>query len=150
MGYMAKSAYNILIMLQLPVSHITQFQRSVFSNIWKSASPSKVIAFSWQLLFDRIPTKQNLALRGVRTGNDTLFPLCNLSTETSVHLFLHCGISQKSGMILLDGLIMCWCCHQVWVTPFPFSRLWSGEKTKERAEHDLAFVYLGYLEGEES
>jgi hypothetical protein len=32
---------------------------------WKSLAPLKVIIFSWQLLLGRLPTKENLAKRGV-------------------------------------------------------------------------------------
>jgi hypothetical protein len=31
----------------------------VFENIWKSAAPSKVAAFAWKMLHDRLPTKSN-------------------------------------------------------------------------------------------
>ncbi|MCI43972.1 F-box family protein, partial [Trifolium medium] len=31
----------------------------VFSNIWKSPAPSKVIAFSWKLLRNRVPVLTN-------------------------------------------------------------------------------------------
>ncbi|MCI32404.1 hypothetical protein A2U01_0053617, partial [Trifolium medium] len=37
----------------------------VFDHIWDSPAPSKVIAFSWQLLYDRIPTRRNLEARGL-------------------------------------------------------------------------------------
>ncbi|MCH84746.1 hypothetical protein A2U01_0005581 [Trifolium medium] len=94
-GFTAKSAYHILILLKIPVPQLNQLQQFVFNNIWKSAAPSKVIVFSWQLMHDRIPTKQNLALRGAHTGNDTLCSFCNSTVETSVHLFLHCGVSAK-------------------------------------------------------
>jgi len=39
--------------------------KSVFSKLWKSPAPSKVVAFSWKLLHDRIPTRANLAVRNV-------------------------------------------------------------------------------------
>jgi hypothetical protein len=37
----------------------------VFYHIWESPAPSKVIAFSWKLLYDRIPTRLNLDYRGI-------------------------------------------------------------------------------------
>ncbi|KAK2448690.1 hypothetical protein QL285_007941 [Trifolium repens] len=37
----------------------------VLNHIWDNPTPSKVIAFSWQLLYDRIPTRNNLEARGV-------------------------------------------------------------------------------------
>ncbi|MCH99933.1 putative ribonuclease H protein, partial [Trifolium medium] len=94
-GYTAKSAYQIRISRHRHGNQPNQLQQFVFNNIWKSAAPSKVIAFSWQLMLDRIPTKQNLALRGVQTGNDMMCMFCNMKVETSVHLFLHCDFAAK-------------------------------------------------------
>lgn len=34
-------------------------------NMWKSPSPSKVVAISWKLLLNRVPARENLALRNV-------------------------------------------------------------------------------------
>ncbi|KAK2426554.1 hypothetical protein QL285_025213 [Trifolium repens] len=36
----------------------------VFRDLWSSPAPSKIIAFSWQLLYDRLPSKRNLLRRG--------------------------------------------------------------------------------------
>jgi hypothetical protein len=35
----------------------------IFRDNWRSKAPGKVLAFSWTLLLDRIPTKVNLAKR---------------------------------------------------------------------------------------
>ncbi|GKU99946.1 hypothetical protein SLEP1_g12720 [Rubroshorea leprosula] len=40
-----------------------------YKNIWSAQVPSKVAAFSWQMLLDRIPTKANLAKRGIMDDN---------------------------------------------------------------------------------
>jgi hypothetical protein len=65
-------------------------------NIWDSSAPSKVIAFSWQLLYDRIPTKSNLAVRGI-VGSEMPWECvgCVGKVETSCHLFLHCPCVMK-------------------------------------------------------
>ncbi|CAJ2667421.1 unnamed protein product [Trifolium pratense] len=52
------------------MDHLRNF---VFSNIWKSDAPSKVVAFSWQLMLNRIPTKANLTLRGIGNEFDVAF-----------------------------------------------------------------------------
>ncbi|MCI28454.1 F-box family protein, partial [Trifolium medium] len=44
----------------------------VFKKIWKSPAPSKVIAFSWKLLRNRVPTRCNLALRGCQPNGGSL------------------------------------------------------------------------------
>ncbi|WJX96105.1 hypothetical protein P8452_77351 [Trifolium repens] len=53
-----------------------------------------VLAFSWQLLYDRVPTKENLRLRRV-IPNDLVDNCvwCGDSRETSTHLFLHCKLA---------------------------------------------------------
>jgi len=40
-------------------------EKRVFRQIWKSPAPSKVVAFAWKLLLDRIPTRMNLARMNV-------------------------------------------------------------------------------------
>jgi hypothetical protein len=70
-----------------PLSSLLSF---AFKFIWKSGVPSKVCAFSWQLLLDRVPTRDNLHRRGVLNVANTLCPLCLEEVETACHLFLHC------------------------------------------------------------
>ncbi|KAK2416256.1 hypothetical protein QL285_038667 [Trifolium repens] len=92
-GFTSKSAYHALINLQNNGNQLSHMQQFVFKNIRKSAAPSKVISFSWQLVLDRIPSKQNLMLCGVDTGIEALCVACNSKLETSVHLFLHCDVA---------------------------------------------------------
>jgi hypothetical protein len=47
----------------------------------------------WQLLANRIPTKDNLCHRGVISSDEVLFPWCTQGIESSCHLFLHCRFS---------------------------------------------------------
>jgi hypothetical protein len=62
-----------------------------FNHIWDSPAPSKVIAFSWQLLYDRIPSRSNLAIRGLLSLDVPWECVgCVGKMETSLHLFLHC------------------------------------------------------------
>jgi hypothetical protein len=74
---------------------LTPSNQFVFNNIGKSAAPSKVIAFSWQLMLDRIPTRENLVYRGMPRTTNMVCPLCNVGAETDVHLFLHCRVAAK-------------------------------------------------------
>ncbi|GAU37587.1 hypothetical protein TSUD_395600 [Trifolium subterraneum] len=63
----------------------------VFDHLWESPAPSKVVAFSWKLLYDRIPTRRKLEARGL-LGLDTPWECvgCVGNVESSSHLFLHC------------------------------------------------------------
>lgn len=71
-------------------------EETVFSNLWKNPAPSKVLAFAWKVLLNRIPTKLNLDLRNVLAPEEsTLCPMCNRAEESSTHLFLHCHLVDK-------------------------------------------------------
>lgn len=37
----------------------------VCGSLWKSMVPSKLVAFSWKLLWDHIPTKRNLSIQSI-------------------------------------------------------------------------------------
>jgi hypothetical protein len=49
----------------------------------------------WQLLLDRIPTKDNLWKRRVLQNQQSMCVLCGVEVETAVHLFLHCPCVAK-------------------------------------------------------
>ncbi|MCI39333.1 F-box family protein, partial [Trifolium medium] len=68
---------------------------SVFEKIWLSPAPSKIIVFSWQLLYDRLPSKTNLYRRGVvhDSGNQDCV-WCVAKPESGIHLLLHCDFAQ--------------------------------------------------------
>jgi RNA polymerase subunit RPABC4/transcription elongation factor Spt4 len=49
----------------------------------------------WQMLLDRIQTKENLWRRRIIQQQQTNCVLCGAAMESTVHLFLHCPISSK-------------------------------------------------------
>jgi hypothetical protein len=68
---------------------------NVLTQIWESPAPSKVIAFSWQLLLDRIPTRRNLEVRNILPLDTPWECLgCVGSVEDSTHLFLLCPCAR--------------------------------------------------------
>lgn len=68
-------------------------EKEVFHNLWKNLAPSKVVAFAWKVLLNRVPTKDNLALRNVLPPEEsTLCPMCNGAEESAIHLFLALSI----------------------------------------------------------
>jgi hypothetical protein len=94
--FTVKSAYDVVAKLSVSTTENVQWHAKVFQSLWKSPTPSKVCSFVWQLLHDRIPTKQNLIIRHVIVaGNDSLCPMCGLETETAEHLFLYCSFATK-------------------------------------------------------
>jgi hypothetical protein len=67
----------------------------VIHKVWESWAPSKVVVFSWQALLLRIPTKLNLASRGVALAGDQLScAVCGGGgVENEDHLFLLCPLA---------------------------------------------------------
>ncbi|XP_045809691.1 uncharacterized protein LOC123904036 [Trifolium pratense] len=82
---------SVIRKLELRVEDVLEEDaRIIFEKIWESPAPSKVIAFSWQLLYDRIPTRSNLEIRWMLITNKPWECVgCVGSVESSTHLFLH-------------------------------------------------------------
>jgi hypothetical protein len=75
-----------LDVLQVP------WHAKIFTGIWKSLTPSKVCGFVWQLLHNRIPTRNNLV---IASGVDSVCPLCGVESETVDHLFLYSTVAKQ-------------------------------------------------------
>jgi hypothetical protein len=95
-GFSVKSSYKLLSedLLSDEVADVELVE--VLDQIWDSSVSSKVIAFSWQLLYDRISTRDNLEVRGI-LGVEKPWECvgCVGKVETSLHLFLHCPYAMK-------------------------------------------------------
>jgi hypothetical protein len=93
--FSVKSCYNLLSRLVSNNSGLSSLDCFVFKNIWRSSAPSKVCAFAWQATIDKIPSRVNLAHRGIikpPESKDCAF--CRGMEETSQHLFLHCNFAS--------------------------------------------------------
>ncbi|MCH94825.1 receptor-like kinase, partial [Trifolium medium] len=68
-----------------------QVEERLLPKVWKTWAPSKVAVFSWQLLQDRLPTRQNLWQRGViEDASASMCVFCGLGPESADHLFGSC------------------------------------------------------------
>jgi hypothetical protein len=94
-GFTANSAYLLLAAEYIPPVERDLVFHFVFKNLWKCGAPSKVCAFAWQLLLDRIPTKDNLLKRRIIQPAQGVCVFCGLAPESSTHLFLHCRGAAK-------------------------------------------------------
>jgi hypothetical protein len=85
-------------------------EKRVFANLWKCPAPSKVVAFAWKALLNRVPTKANLLVRNVLHPDVSInCVLCNEAAESTNHLFLHCNFAS-----LVWSRLMTWLnCHFV-------------------------------------
>ncbi|GKV37864.1 hypothetical protein SLEP1_g45836 [Rubroshorea leprosula] len=86
--YSVKTAYALL-------SSNNQDNRSrMHERTWSKLIPTKISAFGWQVLQDRIPTKLNLYKRGIITDpNQLMCGFCGDNIEDANHLFLHCRVA---------------------------------------------------------
>jgi hypothetical protein len=84
--FSVKSAYLLLI-----AGVVSNVLDSLLVKVWKSWVPSKMIVFSWQLLQDKVLTRQNILKRRViRDPGDALSALCGTSIEALDHLLVSC------------------------------------------------------------
>ncbi|GKV30135.1 hypothetical protein SLEP1_g38990 [Rubroshorea leprosula] len=66
-----------------------------FKRVWNPILPSKIAAFNWKVMMDRIPTKLNLFKRGViKDMEDGKCTLCEVEDEDINHLFLNCNVAR--------------------------------------------------------
>jgi len=102
--FLVSSSYRVLEGMILE-DGLNALEEGVFCNLWKSPAPSKVVAFSWMALLDRIPTLSNLAFRHVLAQEDPRScVMCGHGEETTTHLFLHCEVAWLFWRKLLDWL----------------------------------------------
>ncbi|GKV09634.1 hypothetical protein SLEP1_g21105 [Rubroshorea leprosula] len=89
--YTVRSAYRQL----LPAQQVQSLQ-APFIQVWNPHVPLKVSALAWRALHDRLPTKSNLARRGVITdGGGIQCSNCSEKEETINHLMFECPLSWK-------------------------------------------------------
>ena len=94
--FTVKSCCTLLHNLWYVDEALNRGEEMVFWEVWKSKVPSKVLAFSWTVFLDRVPTKTNLAKRGLLGVNDyKRCVFCGSADETVVHLFMQCEIISK-------------------------------------------------------
>jgi len=77
--FTAKSAYGRLEGLVLREDRWREDDKWNFKQLWKIPAPSKVVAFAWKVLLDRIRSKVNLALQNVVPMEGSI--LCDLCTS---------------------------------------------------------------------
>jgi hypothetical protein len=89
--FSVKSTYLVLDKRAMPQRILSGEDIENLARVWDSWASPKVIVFSWQLLQDRIPTRQNLRRRRVLVGTtDTSCAFCGAVGESVDHLFVSC------------------------------------------------------------
>ncbi|XP_068487113.1 uncharacterized protein [Phaseolus vulgaris] len=90
-----KGAFSVKSAYQTLTKQIsTGSMDSVYSVLWQAKAMPKALITAWRVLLDRIPTNANLIRRGVPVDSPVCV-MCNLSQETSQHLFIDCAVAQR-------------------------------------------------------
>ncbi|XWS29781.1 hypothetical protein CRYUN_Cryun24cG0059800 [Craigia yunnanensis] len=63
--------------------------------VWVGLTPPKVEVFVWQVMRERIATKDQLVRRGLMDKSLAMCAFCNTKTESVDHLFFSCHFSWK-------------------------------------------------------
>ncbi|KAL8508286.1 hypothetical protein ACS0TY_018757 [Phlomoides rotata] len=91
-GYSVKSAYAIL-----SEQHIDENDRlDKLKIVWNNSVPSKIAAFTWKVLQDRILSILNLLKRGsYNTNYSKKCKICGLEDEDTKHIFFECSAAKS-------------------------------------------------------
>jgi len=85
-GYSVKGTYQYI------TTSVNSLERSMFDAVWQRQVPLKVSVFTWRLLRQRLPTRDNLLCRGIICQDGTsCIGGCGFS-ETVAHLILQCDV----------------------------------------------------------
>jgi len=137
--FSVKTAYKALVNLGGPEELWGVAEKRVFEKLWKSPAPSKVVAFAWKVLHNRVPTMLNLALRNVLSPEDsTRCVLSNEGEESPCHLFLHCKVASVVWLRL-----MTWVEWHFLIPPnlFVHWECWSGRRVKKNCLRGLWLIW---------
>ena len=61
----------------------------LWKKVWQLKLPAKVRIFAWRACIDGLPTRLNLAKRGLNVGAEC--PLCEKAVESSSHALIYCN-----------------------------------------------------------
>ena len=97
-GYSAKGAYHFLTSVDGPL------ERGLFDDVWHKQVLLKVSIFSWRLLRNRLPTKDNLVQRQILHNDDNVCVGGCGFVETADHLLFSCDIFGSVWFLVLQWL----------------------------------------------
>ncbi|XP_058775361.1 uncharacterized protein LOC131649626 [Vicia villosa] len=106
-GFSVSNAYDSFSLCVVPSFSLEPSLRLVFSSLWKTKVPSRILIFGWRLIWNRLPTKVDLAKRGILANpNDIRCPFCPNFEEDLNHLFFECSFNNLWWRKLLSWLCL--------------------------------------------
>jgi hypothetical protein len=85
-GYSVKGTYQYI------TTSVNSIERGRFDAVWQRQVPLKVSVFTWRLLRQRLPTRDNLLRRGIIYQDGTFCIGGCGCAETAAHLILQCEV----------------------------------------------------------
>jgi hypothetical protein len=129
--FTVKSTYGAVLNLFVPLDPIGLVDPKAFGLLWKCLAPSKVKAFAWQLLLNRILTRQNLLRRQIQLQEGyQLCVWCGLESESSLHLFLYCDFARQVLIDVFSWLSLNFILPHNLVSILSFLQSYPGRKNK--------------------
>ncbi|GJY27091.1 RNA-directed DNA polymerase, eukaryota [Tanacetum coccineum] len=86
-----KTFYGYLVVIMLTDDLF--LPSSALATRWVKCIPIKINIFIWRARLDRLPTRSNLANRGV-VLDSLLCPICGSVPEDASHFLFQCGLSK--------------------------------------------------------
>ena len=121
----------------------TDDEKGVFERMWRWPAPSKVVAFAWRAILNRVPTKGNLALRNVLGPEvNSLCGLCNTMEESVLHLFLHCEVASAVWLKLMRWL------NHYFISPpnlIVHWKCWHGGESNKKVKKGKGIIWLATI-----
>jgi len=138
--FTVNSCYKLLEGMWFVDGDLSGLEKVVFGYLWKARAPSKVLALVWATLLIRIPTRVNLAARGILGFESSRScVLCGVMDETEVHLFLHCEEVQR-----IWKKLMCWL-HCYFIVPnnlLVHLECWSKEVSSKKLRQGFWLICM--------
>ncbi|KAK2360340.1 hypothetical protein QL285_085620 [Trifolium repens] len=103
--YTVKDGYGFLSDNFLPRLDLDNDRLRVLKGNWNSFAPLKVTIFSWKLVLHRLPTRLNLAKRGMFDASfSPCCVWCPLVEESEPHLFFTCPVAVEVWTLIIAWL----------------------------------------------
>lgn len=79
-----------------------------FEGLWKTRAPFKAQVLAWRLLWNRLPTIDNLIKRNVGAQLNPVYSCCKNDLESAKHLLLHCPEVHRLWCRIVNWTGTCW------------------------------------------
>ncbi|KAA3479383.1 reverse transcriptase [Gossypium australe] len=98
--FSVRSTYKLLQKIDPTTYALQNLYKEFYKKLWRIDLPSKIKLLIWRISWNFLPTKVNLALRGVI--RNTFCPRCGEREEDMNHIFRECPVTKSVWRDLSD------------------------------------------------